>query len=102
MSIHKLKIFDFSALKPLSLIFINCCLSGIFSVIWKMSNIVLIHKKSDKLKINMSLSTSDKHAEAVDKCEIKILKNQVCSDFSQIKCIVHYYQHLCVLVLLPV
>ena len=71
MSIHKLKIFDFLAVKPLCLIFINCCLSGIFSVIWKMSNIVPIHKKSDKLKINMSLSASDKHAEPVDKCQIK-------------------------------
>ena len=36
-----------------------------------MSNIVPIHKKSDKPKINMSLRTSDKYAEAVDKCEIK-------------------------------
>ena len=42
------KICDQSIVKPLSIIYQNCHNTGTFSDIWKKSNIVPVHKKSDK------------------------------------------------------
>ena len=48
ISIHMIKIFDQSIVKPLSIIYQNCLNTGTFPGIWKKSNIVPVHKKGDK------------------------------------------------------
>ena len=48
ISIRLLQICGAEVVKPLSLIFKNCIQYRIFPNLWKKSNIVPIHKKSDK------------------------------------------------------
>ena len=48
ISIRMIKICDKSILKPLSLIFQNSIKSSCYPDIWKRSNIILVHKNSDK------------------------------------------------------
>ena len=48
ISIGMIKICDQSIVKPLSLIYQICLNTGTFPDIWKTSNIVPVHKKSDK------------------------------------------------------
>ena len=48
ISIRILKICDKSICKPLELIFQSCIKHGKFPIEWKMTNLVPVHKKSDK------------------------------------------------------
>ena len=50
-SIRLLKICDSSIAKPLSIIFKNCLHTGTFPNNWKKSNVVPIHKKGDKERL---------------------------------------------------
>ena len=50
--IKMVKLCDDSLVKPLSIIFQNCTISGVVPVSWEKSNIVPIHKTNDKQLIN--------------------------------------------------
>ena len=52
ISIRMIKICEKAIVKPLSIIYKNCIDTGIFSDLWNKSNIVSVHKKSDKLLQN--------------------------------------------------
>ena len=47
-----IKIGEKAVVKPLSIIYKNCIDTGIFPDLWNKSNIVSVHKKSDKLLQN--------------------------------------------------
>ena len=48
ISIRMIKLCGQSIIKPLSIIFKNCIVNGIFPDIWKKFNIIPVHKKGDK------------------------------------------------------
>ena len=48
ISIRMIKICDKSLLKPLTVLFVNSIKSSCYPDIWKKSNIIPLHKKSDK------------------------------------------------------
>ena len=48
ISIRMIKICDKSLLKPLTILFQNSMKSSCYPFIWKMSNIIPVHKKNDK------------------------------------------------------
>ena len=48
ISIRMIKIWDKSLLKPLTVLFVNSIKSSCYPDIWKKSNIIPLHKKSDK------------------------------------------------------
>ena len=52
ISLRLLKICDSAIVKPLTVLFKNCIIQGIFPDNWKKSNICLIHKKGDKQIVN--------------------------------------------------
>ena len=52
ISVRMIKICDDAIIEPLSLIYKNCIENGTFPAIWKISNIVPVHKKGDKQIIN--------------------------------------------------
>ena len=52
ISIQMLKICDNSICRPLELIFNDRLANGIFPSVWKKSNIVPVHKKNDKQRLN--------------------------------------------------
>ena len=45
-------LIDDSLCRPLELIFNDCLVNGIFPSVWKKGNIVPVHKKSDKQRLN--------------------------------------------------
>ena len=52
ISIRMLKICGNSLCRPLELLFNDCLVNGIFPSVWKKGNIVPIHKKNDKQRLN--------------------------------------------------
>ena len=52
ISIRMLKICGNSLRRPLELIFNDCLVNGIFPSVWKKRNIVPVHKKNDKQRLN--------------------------------------------------
>ena len=52
ISVKMILICDSSIVAPLKIIFQNCLDKGVFPKIWKMGNIVPVHKKSSKQLIN--------------------------------------------------
>ena len=52
LSIRMLKICDNSICRPLELIFNDCLANGIVPSVWKKGNIVPVHKKNDKQRLN--------------------------------------------------
>ena len=52
ISIRMLKICGNSLCRPLELIFNDCLVNGIFPSVWKKGNIVPVHKKNDKQRLN--------------------------------------------------
>ena len=52
ISIRMLKICGNSLCRPLELIFNDCLINGIFPSVWKKGNIVPVHKKNDKQRLN--------------------------------------------------
>ena len=51
ISIRMIKLCDKEICKPLHMIFVSCMEEGIFSLLWKMANVVPAHKKNDKRSI---------------------------------------------------
>ena len=52
ISIRMLKICGNSLCRPSELILIDCLVNGIFPSVWKKGNIVPVHKKNDKQRLN--------------------------------------------------
>ena len=53
ISIRMLKICGNSLCRPLELIFTDCLENGIFRSDWKKGNLVPVHKKNDKQRLNI-------------------------------------------------
>ena len=51
ISIWMIKLCDKEICKPLHMMFVSCMEEGIFSLLWKMANVVPAHKKNDKRSI---------------------------------------------------
>ena len=50
--IPMIKLSDNEICKLLHMIFVSCMEEGIFPLLWKMANVVPVHKKDDKRSIN--------------------------------------------------
>ena len=51
ISIRTIKLCKKEICKPLHMIFVSCKEKGVFSLLWKIANVVTAHKKSDKRNI---------------------------------------------------